>query len=187
LTANLLLQSRGLVEKARDQAQRSLDNEAARIVDRHMWAAGGFAAVVPFPVVDLAAGVAVSTKMILELAEVYQQKVDLETARRWLGEMSKNLVGILGVNLAAPAVVSVVGSLIKTVPIAGTIAGGLLQGLVQALVTKWIGAVFTEYFRNEMRTPEGGLAGLARRQWEHVTTADELRRLVQSARTRLHG
>ncbi len=187
LTANLLLQSRGLVETARARAQQSLDNEAAKIVDRHMWAAGGLAAVVPFPVVDLAAGVAVSTKMILELAEVYQQKVDLETARRWLGEMGKNLVGILGVNIVAPAIVAIVGSLIKTVPVAGTIAGGLMQGIVQALLTKWIGAVFTDYFRNEMRTPEGGLAGLARRQWERVTKVDELRRLVQVARSKLSG
>jgi uncharacterized protein (DUF697 family) len=187
LAANLLLQSRGLVEKARAQAQRSLDDEAARIVDRHMWAAGGLAAVVPFPVVDLAAGMAVSTKMILELAEVYQQKVDLETARRWLNEMGKNLVGILGVNIAAPAVASIVGSMIKTIPVAGTLAGGLIQGIVQALLTKWIGAVFTEYFRNEMRATEGGLAGIARRQWEQITTADELRRLIQVARSKLLG
>ncbi len=187
LAANLLLQSRGLVESARAKVQDSLDRAAARIVDGHMWAAGGLAAVVPFPVVDLVAGVAVSTKMILELAEIYQQKVDLDTARRWLGEMSKNLVGILGVNIAAPAVVSIVASMIKTVPVAGTIAGGLLQGVVQALLTKWIGAVFSEYFRNEMRTPEGGLAGLARRQWNRVTSAEELRQLVQSARTKLRG
>jgi predicted GTPase/uncharacterized protein (DUF697 family) len=187
LAANLLLQSRGLLEQARNRAQQSIDREAQRIVDRHMWAGGGVAAVIPFPVVDLVAGIGVSTKMILDLAEVYQQKVDLETARRWLGEMGKNLVGILGVNLAAPAVVSVVGSLLKTVPFAGTIAGGMLQGLVQALVIKWIGAVFCEYFRNEMRAPEGGLAGLARRQWERVTTVDELRRLVQLARAKWAG
>ena len=52
------------------------------------------------------------------------------------------------------------GSLLKTVPFAGHLAGGALQGVVQALITKWVGAVFVEYFRNEMRMPEGGLAGL---------------------------
>ena len=56
-------------------------------------------------------------------------------------------------------------------------AGGVLQGATQALITKWIGAVFIEYFRNEMQTPVGGMAGLARRQWENVTTANELRKL----------
>ena len=66
----------------------------------------------------------------------------------------------LGAQGATVAVSAVVASLIKAVPFAGTIAGGVLQGAVQALITKWIGAVFIEYFRNEMQTPEGGLSGL---------------------------
>lgn len=123
--------------------------------------------------------------MILDLAQVYQQKVDLETASKWLSEMGKNLVGVLGAQGATVAVSAVVASLIKAVPFAGTIAGGVLQGAVQALITKWIGAVFIEYFRNEMQTPEGGLSGLARRQWEKVTTVDEIRKLVQTARDKL--
>ena len=181
LMANLLLQSRGLVEKARSKVEESLDRKAWAVVDKYMWGAGGVAAVNPFPIVDLIAGSAISTKMILDLAEVYGQKVDLDTASRWLSEMGKNLVGFLG----SVAASSVLASLIKAVPVAGTIAGGILQGIIQALVTKWIGSVFIEYFRNEMQTPEGGLSGLARRQWEIVTTADELRKLVQTAREKL--
>ncbi len=75
-----------------------------------------------------------------------------------------------------------VGSLLKTVPGVGTIAGQLLQGVVQALITRWIGAVFIQYFKNQMQQPEGGLTALARREWERLTTIDELRRLVTSAR-----
>ena len=185
LMANLLLQSRGLVEKARSRVKESIDRKAWNIVDKYMWGAGGVAALSPFPVVDLIAGSAISTKMIIDLAEVYQQKVDLETASKWLSEMGKNLVGVLGAQGATVAVSAVVASLIKTVPFAGTIAGGVLQGAVQALITKWIGSVFIEYFRNEMQTPEGGLAGLARRKWEFVTSVDELRKLVQASREKL--
>jgi hypothetical protein len=58
----------------------------------------------------------------------------------------------------------------------------LLQGIVQALITRWIGAVFVTYFRNEMQTPQGGLAGLARREWDRVTSVAELRKLVATAR-----
>jgi len=36
-----------------------------------------------------------------------------------------------------------------------------------------------------MQQPEGGLSGLARRQWEKVTAVDELRKLVQTAREKL--
>jgi small GTP-binding protein len=185
LIANVLLQSRGLVEKARSRVKESLDRKAWKIVDNYMWGAGGVAAVSPFPVVDLLAGSAISTKMIIDLAEVYQQKVDLETASKWLGEMGKNLISVLGAQGATVAVSAVVASLIKSIPFAGTIAGGVLQGTVQALITKWIGSVFIDYFREEMQTPEGGLAGLARRKWEIVTSVDELRRLVQTAREKL--
>jgi hypothetical protein len=36
-----------------------------------------------------------------------------------------------------------------------------------------------------MRQPEGGLTALARRQWDRMTSAAELYKLVQAARSRL--
>ena len=80
--------------------------------------------------------------MVVDLAHVYRQDIDIDAAVKLLGELGKNLLAILGVSAATPAVASVVASLLKSVPGAGTIAGGLLQGIVQALITRWIGAVF---------------------------------------------
>lgn len=182
LLANLLLQSRGLVEEARKRVRQALDRRAWQIVDRYMWGAAGAAALSPFPLIDLAAGCAISSKMVVDLARVYRQNVDIDAAVKLLGELGKNLIGILGVSAATPAVAAVVASLLKSVPGAGTIAGGMLQGIVQALITRWIGAVFVTYFRDEMQTPQGGLTGLARREWDRVTSADELRKLVAMAR-----
>lgn len=186
LMANLLLQSRGLVEKAKQRVKDGLDQRAWDIVEKYQWGAGGVAAVNPFPVVDLIAGSAISTKMVLDLANVYQQDVDLATASKWLGEMGKNLVGFLGAQGAGLAVSAVIASVIKTVPIAGTIAGGVMQGAIQALITRWIGMVFIEFFQNEMNAPEGGLAGIARQKWNLITTADEIRKVVQAARTKFN-
>jgi uncharacterized protein (DUF697 family)/GTP-binding protein EngB required for normal cell division len=182
LLANLLLQSRGLVASARKRVEDSLDQRAAKIVDRYMWGAGGAAALTPFPLIDLVAGCAISTKMVVDLGHVYRQDIDLDSALKLLGELGKNLLSIMGATAATPLVAAGVGSLLKTVPGVGTIAGQLLQGVVQALITRWIGAVFTQYFKNQMQQPEGGLTALARREWERLTTIDELRRLVTSAR-----
>ena len=87
---------------------------------------------------------------------------------------------------ATPAITAVVASLLKTIPGAGTIAGGFLQGIVQALITRWIGAVFIEYFRNEMQQTSSSLTAMARDQWQRLTTVDELRKLLQSARKHLN-
>ncbi len=185
LLANLLLQSRGLVETAKRKARATLDAQAEGIVSRHMWAAGGAAAVNPIPLLDLAGGSAITVKMVLDLARVYRQSIDVDTVVEMLGQLTKNLVGMLGVTAAAPAVSTMLASLLKTVPGIGTIAGGLLQGLVQALLTRWIGNIFIVYFQDEMQEPEGGLAELARRQWQQVTKPAELIKLVQTGRKQL--
>lgn len=185
LLANLLLQSRGLVEEAKRRAQEALDKQAWEIVDRYTWACGAAAALSPLPLLDLFASSALTVKMVVDLGRVYRQDLDLNMAVNLLAQLGKNLIAILGVNAATPAVTMAVASLLKTIPVAGTIAGGALQGLVQALVTRWIGAVFIGYFQAEMKLPPEGLANLARREWQKLTSPAELLKFVQQARTRL--
>jgi uncharacterized protein (DUF697 family) len=185
LLANLLLQSRGLVEEARRRVQQALDKRAWEIVDRYTWACGAMAALSPLPLLDLFASSALTVKMVVDLGRVYRQEIDANIAVNLLAQLGKNLIAILGVNAAAPLVASAVASLLKTVPIAGSIAGGALQGLVQALVTRWIGVVFIEFYKTEMQMPPEGLANLARREWQRLTSPAELVKFVQQAREKL--
>ncbi|MEX2309705.1 MAG: GTP-binding protein [Pirellulales bacterium] len=185
LLANLLLQSRGLVDEAKERVLAALDERANEVINKYMWAAGGAVAINPFPLLDLAGGSAVTLKMVLDLAAVYQQRIDADTIVTLLGQLGKNLVAMVGASAAAPALALGIGSLLKTVPGVGTIAGGAMQGLVQALVTRWIGRVFCEYFRHEMQPPPGGLAELARQQWTEVTRPEQLRKLIQLGREQL--
>jgi small GTP-binding protein len=185
LLANLLLQSRGLVQESRRHVEEMLDQRAWEIVEKYMWSAGGAAALSPLPVLDIAAGVAISTKMVIDLGRVYRQEVDLNVAVTLLGQLTKQLLSILGVTALGPAIASAVGSLLKTVPGVGTLAGGLIQGITQTLVTRWIGAVFIRYFKNEMKELPGGLTAVARQEWDRLTTLNELRKLVQMAKSKL--
>lgn len=185
LLANLLLQSRGLVDESKERVLAALDERANEVINKYMWAAGGATAINPFPLLDLAGGTAITVKMVLDLAGVYQQKIDADTIVTLLGQLGKNLVAMVGASAAAPALAVAIGSMLKTVPGIGTIAGGAIQGLVQALVTRWIGRVFCEYFRHEMQPPPGGLAELARRQWAEVTRPEQLKKLIQLGREKL--
>ncbi|MAR13250.1 MAG: hypothetical protein CL681_25185 [Blastopirellula sp.] len=187
LLANLLLQSRGLVGEAKEKVQSALDRRAWATVDKYTWAAAGAAALTPLPAVDLLTGAAISTKLVVDLAQLYRQEVTFDTAKTLLQQLGKYLAGFLGVTLAGTTLTAGIASLLKSIPGAGTIAGGLLQGIVQAIITRWIGAVFVAYFKNEMREPDGGMASLARREWERVTSFNELRKLVLTARQKLTG
>ena len=185
LMANLLLQSRGLVEDAKHKVQAALDQRAWSTVDKYTWAAAGAAAITPLPAFDLLTGAAISTKLVIDLAHLYRQEITFDTAKKLLQELGKYLAGFLGVTVAGATLTAAIASLLKSIPGAGTIAGGLLQGIVQAIITRWIGSVFVTYFKNEMREPDGGMASLARREWERVTSLNELRKLVLTARKKL--
>ncbi len=185
LLANLLLQSRGLVDEAKVRVRSVLDERANEIINKHMWAAGGAAGINPIPLLDIAGGSAITVKMVLELARVYKQSIDADTVVKILEQLGKNLIAMVGVTAATPALASGLGALLKTVPGIGTLAGGLVQGTVQALVTKWIGRVFQRYFQEEMNAPPGGFAELARDQWQQLTRPESLRKLIQVGRREL--
>lgn len=185
LLANLLMQSRGLVDDAKQRVLAALDQEAKRVIDRYMWAAAGVTGANPVPLLDIAGGTAVTVKMVMDLAAIYKQSIDSETIVELLSQLTKSLVAMLGASAAAPALASGVATLLKTIPGVGTIAGGLLQGLVQAIVTRWIGRVFMKYFREEMQPPAGGIAELARQEWNVVTSPEELRKLIVMGRQKL--
>ena len=185
LLANLLLQSRGLVDESKERVRGVLDKRADELITRYMWAAGGAAGINPFPLLDLAGGSAITVKMVIELAHIYKQSIDADGVVKMLEQLGKNLVAMVGATAASPAVAAAIGSALKTVPGIGTIAGGLVQGIVQALVTRWIGNVFKEYYRRDMKAPPGGVAEIARDQWQLLTQADSLRKLIQSGRREL--
>jgi small GTP-binding protein len=185
LLGNLLLQSRGLVDEAKERVLAALDERADEVISKYMWAAGGAAAVNPFPLLDLAGGSAITVKMVIDLANVYGQKIDADTIVTLLGQLGKNLVAMVGATAAAPALGAAIGSVLKTVPGIGTIAGGAVQGLVQAVVTRWIGRVFCDYFRREMQPPPEGLVEIARQEWADITQPEQLRKLIQMGRERL--
>ncbi|MDA7950402.1 MAG: GTP-binding protein [Pirellulaceae bacterium] len=183
LMANLLLQSRGLVEEAKQEVQKSLDNQAKKLVERYMFSAGSMAALSPWPLVDLAAGCTINTKMVFELAQIYRQKIDLETATSLLGQLGKNLVSVLGVSAATPVVTSLVASLVKSVPGIGTLTGGFMQAVVQAVITRWIGLVFIEYFKYEMHLTEKSFSDIAREKWQEITTPKAILSLYRQTKS----
>ncbi len=185
LLANLLMQSRGLVDDAKERVLAALDDEAERVVNRYMWAAAGATAVNPVPLLDIAGGTAITVKMVLDLAAIYKQKIDSETIIELLSQLTKSLLVLLGASAAAPMLIGSIGTLLKTIPGIGTLAGGMLVGLAQALVTRWIGRVFMQYFRHEMQPPAGGFAELARREWSKVTQPEQLRKLIVTGRKML--
>ena len=113
------------------------DTAANIIVSAMKWSVA--ASIVPIPVIDIMALAAVQTRMVVDLSELYGEKINKQSARALVSV----LLGSLFPGVAA-GMVSV--SLFKVAPVIGTLAGaGAMAGL-GAAATYAIGKVFVKHF-----------------------------------------
>lgn len=120
-----------------DADDSRLDKAGEAISSATKWSAA--AALVPVPYVDLAALAAVQGNMIINLAEIYGEKVSQQTVK---GLVSMLLGTLLPANLATAAV----GASAKLVPGFGTLVGAASLAAFGAAATYAIGKVFVRHF-----------------------------------------
>lgn len=112
--------------------------QAEQIIKRQVkWAAA--AAIVPVPLLDLAALAAVQVKMIKGIAQCYGTSAS-ETS---LKPLVASLLGTLG---AAGISGGLVGSSAKVIPVTGTILGSISFAAFGSAATYALGRVFASHF-----------------------------------------
>jgi len=101
------------------------------------WAAA--AGVIPVPVADLAAVTGVQIKMLSDIAKIYEVPFKAEMGKALLGALAGSL-------LPAKIGYGGIGSLIKSIPVVGTIAGVATMPAFNYGSTVAIGRVFAKHF-----------------------------------------
>ena len=114
--------------------------QASEITRRNvLWALG--AGVVPFPVADVLAVMAVQVKLLREFSVLYGVKFS-EGAAKKLAATLLSSIGIVGIGSA------IGGSLAKLIPGIGTALGLVSVPLFAGMVTHATGKVFTMHFES---------------------------------------
>ena len=132
MTATAAVNGTDSIVKDREEAAAGI------IVSAMKWSAA--AALVPVPVLDLAALGAVQARMVIDLSELYEEQVTSQSARAVVSVL-------LGSLLPGAAAGAVGASLIKSAPLVGAVAGaGALAGF-GAAATYAIGKVFVNHFK----------------------------------------
>ena len=102
------------------------------------WSMG--AGLIPIPVVDLAALLAIQMKMVATLARQYGQEFSRDAGRAFIGAL---VGGAVSTAAAGP-----VASLIKAVPLVGQTAGVLAMPALAGASTYAVGKVFVQHFES---------------------------------------
>lgn len=112
-------------KKKHEQAEAIVRAQAA-------WAAG--AGLIPVPLLDVAAVVSVQLSMVEKLAKLYETPYDGQNGRAIV-------TALLGTGAAGLG-----SSLLKGIPVVGSILGGLSMSLTSAAITYATGQVFVRHF-----------------------------------------
>ncbi len=188
LLCNLLLQSRTLNRNVQQKVRRILLSRAKEVVHSYTWKAALAAAASPVPIVDVAAGLGFSIKMILDIAEIFERKLELSDAKELLNQLLKVLYASLGASALAPAAAQAVASGLKGMPVAGSLTGGMLQGITQAVITRWVGLVMIDYFKEQDQSEQAmDLQSVAMEEWKKVTAPSHLASLAAEALKRFRA
>lgn len=111
------------------------EQQARKIVTNYMWWSMG-AGLIPVPFADLVAVAGVQLKMLADIAKVYG--VEFQETR------TKALIG----SLTGFVVPGTVGSLLKAVPVVGSLVGATSVVLFCGASTYALGKVFIQHFES---------------------------------------
>lgn len=112
---------------------------ASKLVDRFaMW--GGVAGLVPVPVIDVAAVAGIQLQMLRRLSQIYKVPFAENSGKALIAAMAGTMIpATSGIGAA---------SMLKSVPILGTIASGFVMPALSAGATFAIGKAFVQHFES---------------------------------------
>ena len=110
---------------------------ASKLVDRFaLWS--GVAGLIPVPLVDVATVGGLQIQMVRRISQIYDVEFSENRGKTLIASLAGSLIpATSGVGAA---------SMLKTIPIIGTIAGGFVMPVLSAGATYAIGKVFMQHF-----------------------------------------
>lgn len=121
------------------------------IIEQNQWIAAAAAFANPVPALDILATAAINAQMVMDLGNIYQQKISLEQAQQVAVTMGSLMLKLGLVELSTRAVTGILKTNAVTF-----VAGGVVEGVSAAYLTKVAGLSLVEYFEQQEIALETG-------------------------------
>ena len=115
------------------------ESQARRIINRHMWLAMGVG-LIPIPLVDMTALIAIQLRMLRLLSVNYHVPFYRDIVKKLISSL---LGGIIPTSLA-----TIVGSGMRLIPVVGPIIGVMSMPVFAGATTLAIGKIFMQHFES---------------------------------------
>ncbi|TAE53576.1 MAG: DUF697 domain-containing protein [Nostocales cyanobacterium] len=126
-------------------------DRSSPIIEQNQWIAAAAAFANPLPALDILATAAINAQMVVDLGNIYQQKISLEQAQQVAATMGSLMLKLGLVELSTKAVTGI----LKTNAIT-FVAGGVVEGVSAAYLTRIAGLSLVAYFEQQEIALETG-------------------------------
>lgn len=140
--ANCLNQAVTLKTEARTALNGVRRVRAMPVIEQYQWVAAATTFANPFPALDLLATAAINAHMVMELSNLYQQKLTFSQAQTVATNLATLMLKLGLVEFSTQTI----GIVLKSNAIT-YVAGGALQGVSAAYLTRMAGLSLVEYFQ----------------------------------------
>jgi uncharacterized protein (DUF697 family) len=144
LCKNARLQIKLLKKSARVVLRDLRRHAAEKIITRYQWLSASAVFANPLPGLDLVAGAAINTQLIIELARLYEQKFSLSKPRKQPSIIAELLLKLGSVEVITTAIATFLKANAITYAI-----GGSVQAISVAYLTKIGGMSFLDYLERQ--------------------------------------
>lgn len=132
--------------------QNAAREHARELINRYSLAAGGVAAT-PIPFSDFALLLPTQIGMITHVSNAYGLDMSADTAK-------KLAIAFAGVAATGFGIKLAVGSLLKIIPVLGSIAGGAMNATIAATTTKLMGHAYLSYLDDNFDELENAISSI---------------------------
>lgn len=126
-------------------------DRALPVIEQYQWISAAAAFANPVSALDLLATAAIGAQLIVELGNIYQQKLSLPQAQAAAKALGGLMVKLGLVELSTQTI----GSILKTNTLT-YVAGGAVQGVSAAYLTRLAGLSLIEYFQEQQKSDNTG-------------------------------
>ncbi len=151
-----------LKAEAKDCLNRVRCDRSTPIIEQNQWIAAAAAFANPIPALDILATAAINAQMVMDLGNIYQQKIFLEQGQQVAETMGSLMLKLGLVELSTRAVTAILKTNAVTF-----VAGGMVEGVSAAYLTRVAGLSLVEYFEQQEIALETG-NGLNLEKLHHV-------------------
>jgi len=147
LIHNTHLQIKNLLQDIDGAINHQRRQDAATIINRYQLIAATTVFANPIPAIDLLAGAAINTQMLIDLAKIYDRPLNFKQAQQFAMIIAQQLLQLGCIEIASSAIASCFKVNALTYAI-----GGSIQAVTAAYLTHIGGMSFVEYLEQQPET-----------------------------------